>query len=310
MTLNFYQYIDILNLEQEEISNYRQELFAVGKNLPKILEIIIQKIRIKSNLTLSQIASSLSITDTHLRRLRRGNSPIPLRILNHLSKNNENLRIKIKENIEYIASSKGVKIRIPKKITPLLIEILGRFSGDGSCGCYDNDYKWSFKEEEKSFVRKNIKDVYKIFDIEGKFIDYNTWAEHEIKSKALVLLFYQFFPGIKAEIKTYSGKPPCIIYNINWNLRKYYTTGLIDTEGSFSFYNHSYIFEIKMANPYFIREVECAFIEFGIPYIYKALRNNTIHRIRVFNKINLSLIKEIFKIKNKKHLRKFKSWKI
>ena len=191
----------------------------------------------------------------------------------------------------------------------MLIEILGRFSGDGSCGVYNGDYKWSLKEEGKRFVRLNSRDMQTIFGNGGVYIDHDTYAENLIRSKPLVLLFQQIFNYTDFFDKTYNAIPPYFLDDINWNCRKFYTTGLIDTEGSFYYSNKAYHFELHMVNEWFVNEVAYAFEEYKIPYNKKQTKSGN-HKLISYGKQNCSLIADIFEVKNEKHLKKLIEWDI
>lgn len=304
--MNLRDYISIVDLERDRILNYREQLYARGRNLLLKFNHIIELIREQHNLSLNQLAKDFGVSVKQLRKWRYGETPIPLRILKMLTEGNS-LQMDIENEIEYISSSRGKKVKIPRKISPLLIEILGRFSGDGSCGIYNGDYKWSLKEEGKRFVRANLRDMETIFGIGGIYIDYDTYAENLIRSKPLVLLFQQIFDYTEGFEKTYHIEPPYFLDYIDWDNRKLFTTGLIDTEGSFYYTNQSYYFEIHMVNEYLVNEVALAFDEFDIPYNYKQRSNNRFKLIS-YGKVNCSLILDTFEIKNEKHLIKLADW--
>lgn len=230
-------------------------------------------------------------------------------ILEKLSKDNLSVRELLETNIDYISSSRGIKIKIPQKITPKLIEIFGRFCGDGSCGIYNDNYKWSLKEEGKNLIYINSNDVKEVFDISGEIFDYGTYAENVISSKPLVLLFQQIFQYSDTFHKTYDIKPPNFLNLLHWNIRKHFTTGIIDTEGSFYYTNQSYYFEVHMVNRPIIDEVANAFSYFDIPFTIKEQKKNDIHLIS-YGKSNYFLIYELFEIKNNKHLKKLRNWNI
>lgn len=307
--MNLRDYISITELERNISSDYREQLYASGRNLLLKFNYTIDLLKQQYKINLKQVAEIFDVSEKQLRCWRYGDSPIPLRILKFLSEKNGFITNELENEIDFVSSSRGISIIIPRKISPLFIEILGRFSGDGSCGKYNGDYKWSLKEEGKRFVRINSRDMETIFGIGGKFIDYGTYAENIIYSKPLVLLFQQIFDYTEEFKKTYYIEPPYFIDDIDWNTRKYFTTGLIDTEGSFYYTNQSYYFEIKMVNYRLINEIIEAFDQFGIPYNYKEKKKGKF-RVISYGIINCSLISEIFEIKNEKHLGKLAKWGI
>jgi hypothetical protein len=262
---------------------------------------------------LINIAKNFGVTDKQLRAWRKGRSAIPLKVLKNLSEElNYNLS-KIEENIEYISSSKGKKVIIPKKITPKLIEILGRFCGDGSCGIYgqptSKDYKFSFKEKEVDFVKIHAEDMNNVFGIKGAVINYNNYAENIIRSKPLVLYFMKIFGYKKNFNKTRDGKLPSLMKRISWPERKFFTTGLIDTEGCFYKNKENTIFfTIKMIINNYINEIKQGFDFFQIPYTsaeYKE-KKTTFYYIRVLRKTAIPQIIKIFELKNKRHYNRLK----
>lgn len=310
INLNLKDYINILDLIPNKKLPYREQLYATGRNLVPLFNQYVEKIKRNSNASLTQIANNLEISIKQFRKWRNGMSPIPLRILQNFSGENINVKKSFENAIDYISSSRGIRVKIPQQISPLLLEIFGRFSGDGSIGAYKNgEYRFRLKEEGKQLVKQHLIDMNRIFEINGTYTDYGNYAQAEILSKPLVRLFQQIFDYDDDFNKTYYGKPPPLLKNTEWYLRKYYTTGLIDTEGSFYYTNQSYYFEIHMVNKYFINEVAEAFNAVGLQYNYYKLPNKTI-RIRCYNRINCNLIKNIFEIKNDKHLTKLKSWGI
>jgi hypothetical protein len=153
-----------------------------------------------------------------------------------------------------------------------------------------------------------------IFGIKGKVINYPNVAENVINSKPLVLLFQQIFKYTEGFHKTFSVKPPSFLRSLNWAERKYFTTGLMDTDGSF-YYDKStrtVMFEIKMKNPYLIEEVRFAFNVHNINYDYRAypIENPEVYRVRAVGKETLKSIKTNFNPKNEKHLKKLKSFNL
>jgi hypothetical protein len=122
-------------------------------------------------------------------------------------------------------------------------------------------------------------------------------------------LFQQIFDYTEGFEKTYHIEPSSFLDFTDWDDRKFFTTGLIDTEGSFYYTNKSYYFEIHMVNKYLLGEVAEAFDEFGIPYYYKLSKKNDF-KIISYGKDNSNLILDIFEIKNEKHLRKLAKWGI
>lgn len=305
--MNFRDFIDIFALEPTKPNNYREQLYITGTVFPLLFNQLMEKIRNDNNLTYAQIADHIGISDKQFRAWRNGSSPIPISALKTLSKSNQRLRDKLEHDISYISSSRGVSISIPRNFSPEMIEIFGRFCGDGSCGAYDGDYKWSLKEEGKNLLYINYDDMKNVFQIEGKVIDYGSFAEYLVRSKPLVLLFQQIFRYHSGFKKTYDIEAPDFLQILDWNLRKYFTTGLIDTEGSFYYTNQSYYFEIHMVNRSLLNEVSYAFDQFGIPYNYKKGNRNDF-KIISYNKLNCELIADTFDIKNEKHLNKLRSW--
>jgi transcriptional regulator with XRE-family HTH domain len=307
--LDFRDWIDLFDLEPDIPINYREQLYVCGRNLLLKFNHLVELLIERNNLSYSKLAKLFNVSDKQLRNWRTGKTPVPLKILKIVSNQYGVDKKKIENEIDYISSSKQIKVNIPRTITPLLIEILGRFSGDGSCGVYQGDYKWSFKEEGKKFVNQNLRDMELIFGISGTYIDYGTYAENLIRSKPLVLLFQQIFDYENDFEKTYEITLPFFLYNIDWEYRKYFTTGLIDTEGSFYYSNQSYYFEIHMVNKNMIMEVANAFDAFGIPYKRKH-RNFEEFKLISYGKLNCSLISDIFEIKNEKHIRKLINWRV
>lgn len=306
---NFREFICIFDLENKVPRNYREQLYVSGRNLLLKFNHIIEVIKENYNMTLSDLAENFQISTKQLRNWRIGKTPIPLRTLSELTELGGIDENAIEAEIDSISSSRGIQTRIPRKISPLLIEILGRFSGDGSCGEYDGDYKWSLKEEGKRFVHLNSRDMQTIFGNGGVCIDYDTYAENLIRSKPLVLLFQQIFEYTDTFNKSYDIIPPFFLDFINWNQRKFFTTGLIDTEGSFYYSNQTYYFEIHMVNKTLLNEVANSFNEYRIPYKRKSTKSGNFKLIS-YGKDNFSLISDIFEIKNEKHLRKLIEWDI
>ena len=307
--IDFRDFICIFDLEVDIPRNYREQLYASGRNLLLKFNHMIEITKDRYNITLSDLAVNFHVSMKQLRNWRTGKTPIPLRILNILAELGGINDKFIETEIDWISSSRGIQTKIPRRVSPLLIEILGRFSGDGSCGNYDGDYKWSLKEEGKRFVRLNSRDMQTIFGNGGIYIDYCTYAENLIRSKALVLLFQQLFEYTDDFDKTYDISPPYFIDQINWNHRKFFTTGLIDTEGSFYYSNQTYYFELHMVNLSLVDEVSNAFDEYRIPYNRKHTKSGNFKLIS-YGRDNCSLISDIFEIKNEKHLKKLIDWDI
>lgn len=318
--MSFRDYIDILNLtSDEELYNtqngitriYNQrDIFARGDNLPTLFDRVIREVSYHNQLSLTQIADSLGISDTQLRRLRNGTRPIPLRILRKICGSNNNAKKTFENAIDCVSSSAGKTIRIPQQITPLLVEILGRFSGDGASGSYEGgEYRWRLREGGKQFVYQQIADMQQVFGIIGTYKDEGNHALFEINSKPLVRLFQQLFEYNENFNKSLYGIPPQLLYHLNWDLRRYYTTGIIDTEGSFYYTNQAYYFEIHMANSHFVLEACRAFDYVGIPYDYH-IRNNGTYRLRVYNQNNMPIIRDSFEIKNEKRLTTIRNWEL
>ncbi len=307
--INFRDWIDLFELEQDIPNKYREQLYVSGRNLLLKFNHLVELLIERNNIDYSELATLFNVSDKQLRNWRTGKTPIPLRILKFVSNQDGIDKRMIENEIDYILSSRHIQINIPRTVSSLLIEILGRFSGDGSCGMYDGDYKWSFKEEGKKFVNQNLRDMETIFGIGGTYIDYGTYAENLIRSKPLVLLFQQIFDYNKDFKKTYDVDLPFFLYTVDWEYRKYFTTGLIDTEGSFYCSNQSYYFEIHMVNKHMINEVANAFSEYGIPYNRKH-RNYQEFKLISYGRSNCNLISEIFEIKNEKHIRKLINWGI
>jgi hypothetical protein len=307
--IDFRDFISIFNLEDEIPQNYREQLYASGRNLLLKFNHMIEITKEKYEISLTDLARNFRVSMKQLRNWRIGKTPIPLRILNTLTELggiDENF---IETEIDWLSSSRGIQTKIPRRISPLLIEILGRFCGDGSCGNYDGDFKWSLKEEGKRFVRLNSRDMQTIFGNGGVYIDYNAYAENLIRSKPLVLLFQQIFEYTDDFDKTYDIFPPYFLEQINWNYRKFFTTGLIDTEGSFYYSNKSFYFELHMVNESLVDEVSNAFNEYRIPYNRKQTKMGNFKLIS-YGRANCSLISDIFEIKNEKHLKKLIEWDI
>jgi hypothetical protein len=270
---------------------------------------MVELIKESYEITLSDLASHFHVSIKQLRNWRIGKTPIPLRILKVLSESNGINECSIESEIDFLTSARGNQTKIPRRISPTLIEILGRFSGDGSCGEYNGDYKWSLKEEGKRFVRINSRDMQTIFGNGGIYVEYDKYAENLIRSKPLVLLFQRIFKYTEDFDKTYDISPPYFLDLIDWNLRKFFTTGLIDTEGSFYYSNQTYYFELHMVNHNLLDEVATAFDEYRIPYKKKYTKSGNFKLIS-YGRDNCTLISDIFEIKNEKHLRKLIEWDI
>ena len=126
-------------------------------------------------------------------------------------------------------------------------------------------------------------------------------------------MFQQIFEYKKEFKKTYDGKPPKFLKEIDWHTRKYFTTGLIDTEAGFYLSQGHYYFDITMVNKYFMGEIAEAFDIYAIPYKSYIVKNEKYKdriKIRSYGRFNCRLIKEIFNIKNEKHLKKLVPMKI
>lgn len=81
--MNFRNFIDIFTLNKKKPKKYREQLYASGNRLSYIFDELIQKIREKNNIKLSQIADYFNVSNKTLRVWRNGSSPIPL---NHTRK--------------------------------------------------------------------------------------------------------------------------------------------------------------------------------------------------------------------------------
>ena len=313
--VNFRNYVDILSLDKTRSKTYRKQLYAFGRLLPKRFNELITQYKRQMNVSFSELSKQYSVSEKQMRAWRTGKTGIPLRALNQLI---SELRINphsIQDLIEGLSSSRGSTILIPRLISPTLVEILGRFCGDGSCGIYDgSNYKFSLKETNVNFVELHSQDMNSIFAIKGRVVHYHRVSENVIYSKPLVLLFQQLFKYKDGFQKSLHVKPPELLDDLDWSLRKGFTTGLIDTEGSF-YHDQStrtVIFEIKMINSSLIQEVGKAFKEFDIHYNYFSFPKNKpmIFRIRSYGKKTLRLLKDVFEPKNQRHLNKFQSLRL
>lgn len=312
---NFRKYIDIFSLEDTRTQTYRKQLYTIGRLLPKRFNELITRYKHQMNVTFSELSKKYNISEKQMRAWRTGKTALPLRALKQISSELQINPQSMQDLIEGLSSSRGSTILIPRSISPTLVEILGRFCGDGSCGIYDGgNYKFSLKERSGSFVELHSRDMKEIFAVKGRVVHYPRVSENVIYSKPLVLLFQQLFKYRDGFHKSLHVKPPELLDNLDWDLRKGFTTGLIDTEGSF-YYDQStrtVIFEIKMINSSLIQEVEKAFKEFDIQFNYSALpkADPTIFRIRSYGKKTLRLLKDVFEPKNQRHLSQFQSLRL
>lgn len=311
---NFRHYVRILELEDSSFLAQRAQLYARGKDLSDQFDQLIDQIKQQTNLTISKIAKKYQISEKQLRSWRKGRSAIPVTILKQISKELNIDPGAIENNIDELSSARGQKIKIPRIIDSTLLEILGRFCGDGSCGCYEGTYKFSLKEKGKEFVELHSQDMKKIFSLKGKVVVYPNVAENLIYSKPLVLLFqriFQYRPGFQ---KSLNVKPPLFLRKVDWETRKSFTTGLIDTEGSFysDTANRTVTFEIKMKNRFLIDEVRRAFDRLGVAHNYYATPKDDplIFRVRSYGKDSLHKIREVFELKNKRHLKQLERFNI
>jgi transcriptional regulator with XRE-family HTH domain len=114
---------------------------------------LITLVQQKANLSLSNTAKRYKVSRKQLRAWRTGRSAIPIRVLRQITSELGEKASSVVRLIDELSGSKGAKILIPRAITPTLVEILGRFCGDGSCGIYDDGTcKFSLKEASASFV--------------------------------------------------------------------------------------------------------------------------------------------------------------
>jgi transcriptional regulator with XRE-family HTH domain len=305
--INFF--FSVFNLQEDRQLKQREQLYAEGNNLSKLVNELILKLKENNGLTILAIAKKLQVSDKQLRAWKRGKSAVPLRVLKTLADELNIELTKIEICIDRISSSNGAKVIIPKNVTSKLIEIFGRFCGDGSCGIYSQhnnktDYKFSFKEKQKEFVYLHATDMKTVFGIHGTVIDYGNHAENIIRSKPLVLFFMKIFEYKDNFNKSLNGKPPVLLRSLPWTKRKYFTTGLIDTEGCFyKSKDENILFTIKMINKHFIDEIKEAFDYFNITYssqTYKE-KKSTFYYVRVSKQNDISHIIEIFELKNKRH---------
>jgi len=305
---NFREYFRIFDLASDTVLDSKRNLYASGKHLPQFFDRIVRLLRRDYNMTMQEIAQSLKISYKQLRAWRKGRAPIPLNILKYITRK-LNIDKRIVENkIDELSSSKGSKIKIPLHISAKLINVLGRFCGDGSCGVYGGKtYKFSLKERSRNFVELHAKDMEELFGVRGKVVTYHNFSENVIYSKPLVLLFCNIFQYHTDFTKTYDVKIPEFIKKTVWNKRVNFTRGLIETEGTF-YYNKStksIVFEIKMRNKHLIEEVKEAFENFQIPYNYYSMNN--IFRIRCYGKNTINLIRNIIQPKNERLLNQLKN---
>jgi len=310
--VDFRKYVDIFSLEGNRLQTQRKQVYARGEELSSEFDKLITRIQQKANLSVDNIAKRCKVSRKQLSAWRTGRSAIPIRVLRQITSELGEKASSIVRFIDQLSGSKGAKILIPRTITPTLVEILGRFCGDGSCGIYGNEtYKFSLKESA-SFVTLHSQDMARIFGIQGKVKHYPRVSENVIHSKPLVLLFQRIF-GYRAGFhKSLHVKPPRFLEDLNWRTRSRFTTGLIDTEGSFykDRSTRTITFEIKMRNSSLIREVGMAFKELGIHYNYysRPKGNPTTFRIRSYGRESLRLLKDAFEPKNQRHLSQLTSF--
>jgi DNA-binding transcriptional regulator YiaG len=311
----FRKYVDIFALEDTSTDTYRKQLYANGRLLPKRFNELITQYKRQMNVSFSELSKEYNISEKQMRAWRTGRTALPLRALKQLTSELHINPQSLQKLIDGLSSSRGSTILIPRLISPTLVEILGRFCGDGSCGIYDgSNYKFSLKERNGNFVELHSQDMDKIFAIKGRVVHYPRVSENIIYSKPLVLLFQQLFKYKDGFQKSLHVKPPELLDDLDWGLRKGFTTGLIDTEGSF-YYDQStrtVIFEIKMINSSLIQEVGKAFKEFDVQHNYSSFPkdNPTIFRIRSYGKKTLRLLKDAFEPKNQRHLNQFQSLRL
>lgn len=141
-------------------------------------------------------------------------------------------------SIEFSNNDKRRGIKIPKKMTPTLAEIVGIVIGDGHVTCISRtrkEYKIEisgckedFEKHHKLFVIPKFKNLFNIepyVKIQGRN-EYNL----SYSSKAVASLFCHCFniPHNKKFLKT-----PYIISDGSLNIKKSYIRGLFDTDGHF-----------------------------------------------------------------------------
>ena len=226
------------NLKKGDFLIYSNKIDFEGKqqNLPKIdlrkvikiskegLNIIKQK-RIKRNLTQSQLAKEIGLSEFYS-DFERGRFRIELK---NLYKILEFLKI----NKNHFINNYGFyvnNIKIPSKTSPKLLQLLGYIIGDGS---------WNANSKKHPYLeigdkdRKNL-EVYKkivkyLFNQEGKIVAKRTNILQ--LSTYIGRLFYKISPYIFS--RSYKRKIPNIIHKTTKKEIASFLRGLYDAEGSF-----------------------------------------------------------------------------
>lgn len=226
MQVNIRALINIGDLE-----NWQSSIFGRGKKLNKLVDSVFWKLQKDLELSEYKLADYIGVSRNSVRKWRNGPlHPVPLPLFNKLKNyvdENEFLfaieQLKTYQNSEWL--------RIPKKLTKDLSEILGRHVGDGSIT--RRTYTIKLVTNNKKFAMIHAKDLEKLFGIKPKILkakDRNYW-EVKINSRALSAVLNTVFEqplGRKSGI----AKEPMIIKNAGINFEKTFLRGIADTDGS------------------------------------------------------------------------------
>lgn len=290
-----------LDYADEIDRDFREQVRATGKHLHKIFAELLLNITQENKITIEEFAKSINYSDKQLRVWREGKAAIPIQVLVKIWKMSKHDLNELEDSIDFLKVYRGSEVRIPRELTPEIIEIIGRHCGDGSCTLSKNkDYRVTLTEH-KSLIDVHNRQLKEIFNIEASVEKINQNIYKSIVNSKVYSRFFIKVIKIPSGNKTTTVKEPEIIKNTEFEKRKFFVRGLVDTEGSLYHdnANGTWVLEVNMNNHALISSISEVLEHYDIKH--KILNKKNSYSLRIVGKEKIIKYFDSFGTSNAKY---------
>ncbi len=283
------------------LKNWQAAVFARGENLNCAVNRKFESVQNKYHLSEYKLAEKLGTTRMAIRKWRgkHGKRPVPMPLLNLIGFNKKDYLC-----IEYIKMYQSRQwIRFPRKLTPLLSEIIGRHVGDGSITKATNCIKLA--TSDIAFAKLHSEEFNKTFGVKPAIIKAKGKCfEVIINSKPLCILFNKIFEqplGEKAKI----AHEPKIIIKGGKTYEIPFLRGIADTDGSvWRTKSNRLAFEIGSISKRLIHDCQRILNSQGFSTYIFYVRDKNYYRLRIPDK-DVTRLRAVIGFKNPSRWKRF-----
>ncbi|MDI6798842.1 MAG: LAGLIDADG family homing endonuclease [Candidatus Aenigmarchaeota archaeon] len=168
--------------EDVELSRVEPErVFVISKEGSKIIKKEVRKRRISLK---KKSVELFGVTPRHLRRILNQSYPTREVVIKKITKS---LGVSLSKCVKEVETNKHKKIKIPKKLSPSVAQLLGYFLGDGSL--YENSIRW--RDYRHEVLENYNRILFQVFGLKGRIskVKNKNCYQLEISNKYIAELF-------------------------------------------------------------------------------------------------------------------------